>query len=309
MSTIEPCGSGLARDEASRFNINVARYTAIAGKPAATEGLLLHGEILMTQHIAELLMYVAPEPVRQANERWLARILERVDATRLDAGALSLLELWLSPQLLLTQTCGYPLMTALRGRVRVLGRPRYELPDSTGGNHCSLLLTRADNPRRTLPDFRDSRGVINAEDSNSGMNLLRHRLAPLHRDGHFFAQVGISGSHRESLRRLREDLADLAAIDSVTFAYLARHAEEEVAGLRVVARSAFSPTLPFITAATVTDDQAEALRQVLNQTLRELPEVAQVLGLHEVLPASESDYQVVLDYQQEAEALGFGRLR
>jgi ABC-type phosphate/phosphonate transport system substrate-binding protein len=211
--------------------------------------------------------------------------------------------------LLVTQTCGYPLMTALRGRVRIIGRPRYELPDSSAGNHCSLLLSRADDPRRSLPAFQGSRGVINGEDSNSGMNLLRHRLAPLHRNGRFFAGVGISGSHRESLRWLREDKADLAAIDSVTFAYLARHAEEEVAGLRVITRSAFSPTLPFITAATVTDEQAEELLQVMNTTLHELPEVSEVLGLQEVLPASESDYQIVLDYQQEAEALGFGRLR
>jgi ABC-type phosphate/phosphonate transport system substrate-binding protein len=263
----------------------------------------------MTQHHAELLMYVAPEPIRAANERWLSRILDHLGHARLSAEGLSLPELWLSPDLLLTQTCGYPLMTALRGQVRVIGRPRYELPDANGGNHCSLLLSRADDPRRSLPAFRDSRGVINSEDSNSGMNLLRHRLAPLHREGRFFASVGISGSHRESLRWLREDKADLAAIDSVTFAYLARHAEEEVAGLRVVARSAFSPTLPYITAVTVTDEQAEKLRQVMNKTLQELPDVVEILGLPEVLPASESDYQIVLDYQQEAEALGFGRLR
>lgn len=263
----------------------------------------------MTQHLAELLMYVAPEPIRQANEHWLTCIVERLGTVRANAQVLSLMDLWLSPHLLLTQTCGYPLMTALRGQVRVLGRPRYELPDSSGGNHCSLLLSRADNPRRTLPDFLGSRGVINGEDSNSGMNLLRHRLAPLHRDGRFFARVDITGSHRESLRWLREDLADLAAIDSVTYAYLARYAAEEVAGLRVVARSAVSPTLPYITAAEVSDEQAEEIRWVMNQSLSELPDVAEVLGLREVLPASESDYQIVLDYQQQAQALGFGRLR
>jgi ABC-type phosphate/phosphonate transport system substrate-binding protein len=263
----------------------------------------------MTQHLAELLMYVAPEPIRQANERWLALILERLGATRRDAQALSLMDLWLSPHLLLTQTCGYPLMTALRGKVRVLGRPRYELPDSSAGNHCSLLLSRADDQRRNLADFHGSRGVINGEDSNSGMNLLRQRLAPLQRDGRFFAQVGISGSHRESLRWLREDLADLAAIDSVTFAYLARDAAEEVAGLRVVERSAISPTLPYITAAGVSDEQAQEIRRVMNQTLGELPEVAQVLGLREVLAASESDYQILQDFQQQAQALGYGLLR
>lgn len=263
----------------------------------------------MTSHIAELLMYVAPEPIRQANERWLALILERLNSARLEAQNLSLPDIWLSPDLLLTQTCGYPLMTALRGQVRVVGCPRYELPDANGGNHCSLLISRADDARRTLPAFFDSRGVINGEDSNSGMNLLRHRLAPLHREGRFFASVGISGSHRESLRWLRDDLADLAAIDSVTFAYLARHAEEEVTGLRVIARSAFSPTLPYITAVTASDQQLEALRRVMNSALHELPEVAEVLGLQEILPASDGDYQVLLDYRQEAESLGYGRLR
>ncbi|WP_429491083.1 phosphate/phosphite/phosphonate ABC transporter substrate-binding protein [Pseudomonas sp. S30_BP2TU TE3576] len=273
------------------------------------QGTLSYWNILMPQHIAELLMYVAPEPIRQANERWLARILGHLGDSRRNAAGLSLPDLWLSPHLLLTQTCGYPLMTALRGKVRVLGRPRYELSDSSGGNHCSLILGRIDDARRTLADFRGSRGVINSHDSNSGMNLLRHRLAPLQREGQFFVQVGISGSHRESLRWLREGLADLAAIDSVTFACLARYAEEEVAGLRVIARSALSPTLPYITAATVSDQQAEALLQAMNQALCELPDVAEILGLPEVLPASESDYQVVLDYQREAEMLGYGDLR
>ncbi|MFJ2282003.1 phosphate/phosphite/phosphonate ABC transporter substrate-binding protein [Pseudomonas sp. NPDC087803] len=263
----------------------------------------------MTLHHTELLMYNAPEPIRAANERWITRILEHLGHSRLDAASLSLPELWLSPDLLLTQTCGYPLMTLLRGQVRIVGRPRYELPDATAGNHCSLILSRADDARQTLAEFRGSRGVINSDDSNSGMNLLRQRLAPLHRDGQFFAAVGSSGAHRESLRWLREGRADLAAIDSVTYAYLARHAPEEVRGLRVVARSAFSPTLPFVTAATATDEQIEQLRRVMNRALRELPDVAQTLGLPEVLAASESDYRVVLDYQREAEEMGYGRLR
>ncbi|MGE8096401.1 phosphate/phosphite/phosphonate ABC transporter substrate-binding protein [Pseudomonas fluorescens] len=263
----------------------------------------------MISGFAELLMYVAPEPIRQANEQWLARIVERLGATRLSAEGLSLMELWLAPQLLLTQTCGYPLMTALRGQVRVIGRPRYELPDSSAGNHCSLLLTRADDPRRTLPALQGSRAVINGEDSNSGMNLLRHRIAALQRNGQFFSSVAVSGSHRESLRWLRDGRADLAAIDSVTFAYLARHAPQEGEGLRVVARSAFSPTLPYIGVASLTDGQIEHLREVMNQALNELPDVVEILGLHEVLPATESDYQILLDYRQEAEELGFGRLR
>ena len=95
----------------------------------------------------------------------------------------------------------------------------------------------------------------------------------------------------------------------MTFAYLAQYAQAEVEGLRVLARTAFSPTLPYIAAAGTSDEQAEQLRRVMNMSLRELTDVAQILGLQEVLPATESDYQVILDYQQEAEALGYGRLR
>ena len=62
----------------------------------------------MSGGYAELLMYVAPAQVREANEQWLIRILELLQATRRDAGGIELLELFRSPDLLLTQTCGYP---------------------------------------------------------------------------------------------------------------------------------------------------------------------------------------------------------
>ena len=259
----------------------------------------------MSDHYAELLMYVAPEPIQQANQQWLARIFERLDLDRRNADHLDLHGLWLAPELLVTQTCGYPLMTQLRGQVRVIGRPRYELPHSSHGEHCSLLLTRDDNPRTTLAAFYNSRGVINGHDSNSGMNLLRERLAPLQRDGRFFSSVDISGAHRESLRWLRENRADLAAIDSVTYDYLARFAPQEVAGLRVVTRSAPSPTLPYIGPLGLSDEQVTQIRQAMNQTLRDLPQVVETLGVQEVLPASEDDYQVLLSYQQQAASAGY----
>lgn len=259
----------------------------------------------MSDHYAELLMYVAPDPIQQANQQWLTRILERLGLGRRDAAHLDLLGLWLAPELLVTQTCGYPLMTQLRGQVRVIGRPRYELPHSSNGAHCSLLLTRADNPHTDLAQFYNSRGVINGHDSNSGMNLLRERLAPLQQDGRFFSSVGISGAHRESLRWLREDRADLAAIDSVTYDYLARFAPQEVAGLRVVSHSAPSPTLPYIGPHSLSEAQVATIRAAMNLALQDLPHVVETLGLHAVLPASEDDYQVLLGYQQYAARLGY----
>ena len=259
----------------------------------------------MLQGFAELQMYVAPERVPQAQEQWLRRVLARLDVERLDARALELQALWRSSRLLLTQTCGYPLMTQLRGQVQVVGRPLYQLPHSAGGNHCSLLVARADDSRQRLEDFRGGHGLLNSQDSNSGMNLLRHTLAPLQQNGGFFAQVSLTGGHRNSLAWIKAGQGDLAAIDSVTFDYLARDASEEVAGLKVIGRTAAGPCLPYITRLGA---DADRIRGAMNQALLDLPQVAQALAISEVLPASEADYQVLLDYQDQARALGLHSL-
>ncbi|SET83301.1 phosphate/phosphite/phosphonate ABC transporter substrate-binding protein [Pseudomonas graminis] len=255
----------------------------------------------MPQGFAELLMYVAPLRVQQAQEQWLSRVLEILGVQRLDAQDPELKTLWLSPHLLLTQTCGYPLMTELQGKVQVVGRPVYQLPHSDGGNHCSLLVALEDDPRQSLVEFRGSRGLLNSRDSNSGMNLFRHALAPLQQNGKFFADVTLTGGHRNSLAAIKAGDGDLAAIDSVTFDYLARDASEEVAGVKVIARTAEGPCLPYITRLGA---DADAIRAAMNQVLSELPDVAHVLAISEVLPASEADYQVLLDYQLQAASLG-----
>lgn len=255
----------------------------------------------MPQGFAELLMYVAPLRVQQAQEQWLSRVLEILGVQRLDAQDPELKTLWLSPHLLLTQTCGYPLMTELQGKVQVVGRPVYQLPHSDGGNHCSLLVAREDDPRQSLVEFRGSRGLLNSRDSNSGMNLFRHALAPLQQNEAFFADVTLTGGHRNSLAAIKAGDGDLAAIDSVTFDYLARDASEEVAGVKVIARTAEGPCLPYITRLGA---DADAIRAAMNQALRERPDLAHVLAISEVLPASQADYQVLLDYQQQAASLG-----
>ncbi|MFY1667100.1 phosphate/phosphite/phosphonate ABC transporter substrate-binding protein [Pseudomonas sp. Pseu.R1] len=255
----------------------------------------------MAQGFAELMMYVAPERVRQAQEQWLGRVLQLLAVERLDAQGVDLKQLWRSPRLLITQTCGYPLMTQLRGQVQVVGRPVYVLPNSAGGNHCSLIVARADDPRQRLEDFRGSHGLLNSRDSNSGMNLFRHVLAPLQRDGTFFGHVSLTGGHRNSLAAIKAGQGDLAAIDSVTFDYLVRDQSDEVVGIKVIGRTAFGPCLPYITCI---DEGGEVIRLAMNQALTDLPEVAQVLAISEVIPASEADYQVLLDYQHQAEAAG-----
>ncbi len=262
----------------------------------------------MSGRYAELTMYSAPAPVDAANQHWLDRIMQLLKQAREKPQNLDSLALFRAPELVLAQTCGYPLVTQLRDQVRVIGRPRYDLPDSAEGIHCSLIISRANDKREALADFKGSRGVVNDVHSNSGMNLFRHLLAPLHENGRFFSSLGISGAHRQSLRWVKTERADLAAIDSVTYAYLARYAPHEVAGLRVVARTAPSPTLPYITAQTSSHAEAERIRAAMNTALGQLPEVGACLGIKEVLPARPMDYQILLDYEHEAARQGFATL-
>ena len=68
-------------------------------------------------------------------------ILELLQATRRDAGGIELLELFRSPDLLLTQTCGYPLLTQLQGQV-TLSRERPSEEYKAGLESCTEEMER-----------------------------------------------------------------------------------------------------------------------------------------------------------------------
>jgi hypothetical protein len=68
---------------------------------------------------------------------------------------------WTHPELLLAQTCGYPLVTLLQGKVRYLATPCYEAPYCSGPRYCSLIVVRADDPAENLPDLRGRRAAYN----------------------------------------------------------------------------------------------------------------------------------------------------
>ncbi|MDR6956824.1 ABC-type phosphate/phosphonate transport system substrate-binding protein [Pseudomonas brassicacearum] len=253
---------------------------------------------------SDLSMYLAPARVLQAQEAWLQRVLEILGERREQTQIDDPMSHWLSPDLLLSQTCGYPLITSLRGKVRLIGRPSYELAHSSGGDHCGLLLCRADSTVADLAGFQGSHGLINAWDSNSGMNLLRHTLAGISDRG-FFSKLSVTGSHRESLRRLKGYEGDLASIDSVTYDYLARDNSDEIEGLKVLVRSVRSPCLPYITSIRRTAADADSIRSAMNEALIQLPEVSRDLAIKEVLPASEADYECLLEYERRAAHCGF----
>lgn len=220
-----------------------------------------------------------------------------------------LLAHWRHPALLLSQTCGYPLVTLL-ANVQTVGCFHYSAPGCEGRNYRSLLVAREADGGQALADFRGRRVACNSPDSQSGYNVLLKMIAPLSRDGRFFSTVAFSGSHRQSLREVQQGTADIAAIDCVTWALLQRHQPEALAGLTVIAHSPLAPGLPLITSATTPAETLELLREALQQLVSDeryqpLCEALFICGYSDMRRA---DYQPLLAWREEAAARGVVRL-
>lgn len=217
---------------------------------------------------AALPMYDLPE-LRPANEALWGGIARHLRAAGV-AGVPDALTrpddlhaFWRAPDLLLAQTCGYPLTTALTGAVRVVATPLYAADGCAGAWHCSVIVVRRDDPADGLGALHGRVAAINARDSNTGMNLFRAALAPLAEGRPVFARVMETGAHAESLWAVAEGRADAAAIDCVTFAHLRRWRPAWAEAVRVLAETPATPGLPLVTAAATDDATVGALRDAL----------------------------------------------
>lgn len=199
---------------------------------------------------ASLPMYDLPEHRAHTDALW-AGVAEGLRARGIEAPRelsrpADLPADWLRPDLLLSQTCGLPFVRLLRGRVTIVGAADHGLPDCAPGRYRSRILVRADDPGRTLAEFRGRVAAINSEGSQSGAGALRTAVGAFREAGPFFARVVVTGAHAESLRAVAEGRADLAAVDAVTFEMARRHLPF-ARTLRVLASTPETPGLPFVT--------------------------------------------------------------
>ncbi len=184
---------------------------------------------------------------------------------------------WLERDLLLSQACGYPLVTVLKEQVQVVGAFHYSVVGCTGVLQRSQVVVRADDPCTELAGLRGRCVAFNGPDSQSGYNCLRALVAPLAQDGQFFGARVQTGTHLESVKAVRDGKADGAAIDCVSLAGFRRYTPEWVQGLRVLTETAAYPGLPLITAADTDKATLAMLRQALAQLTHDAA-AAEALG-------------------------------
>ena len=259
--------------------------------------------------LASLPMYDADPQAVEAWWRALSRALHAQGvadvAERLD-WPLELDAHWRDPRLLLSQACGYPLVTSLRSSVQVVGAFRYTAPGCAGIEYRSELVARIDDAE-SIEGFRGRVAAVNSLDSHSGCNALRGFVAPLARDGAFFGDHLVSGSHRRSLAAVQSGAADIAAIDCVTLASLRRRDPALLRGLRVVTSTATAPGLPLVTSASTPPDELAALRSALHAACGDpsTADVRDALFIGGFEAVSTDAWQVIEEVRQSAKGLDF----
>jgi len=217
----------------------------------------------------------------------------------------NLLMHWQQPDLLLSQTCGFPLVESLPD-VQLVGTFSYRAPGCDGYRYRSFLLARDEDAKLHLPDFRHRRLAFNSTDSQSGYNSLRALVAPLAQAGKFFSQATATGSHRESLHYVQQNRADLAAIDCVTLALLHRHDPSALSGLVIIGQTAAVPGLPLITSSQTSPEHLSILRQALHEIAHE--PVAKPLLIEEFSEVPRQAYSVITLMKNIAQEFGVREL-
>lgn len=208
---------------------------------------------------------------------------------------------WQRDDLLLSQTCGYPLAISLP-QVQLVGTYHYRVEGCEGPDYSSWLVVRDDEPGERLEDFRGRIAAYNSTDSQSGHNSLRALIAPLAQEGKFFRAAIASGAHYQSIKLIQNRQADIAAVDCVSLELLKRAQPQALAGLKIIGRTASVPGLPLITSRQTPPEQLEILRAGARAMLGEAVSDSLLIGDFSLVPRSA--YQKIAVLEQQAAALG-----
>ena len=261
---------------------------------------------------ASLPMYDLPE-IRVRTDRLWAAIAEEMRGLGMPEVPDTLerpadhRDAWRPPGLLLSQSCGYPVATALRRAVRVVATPHYAATGCDGLRYRSAIVARASSRMTILDDLRGTVCAFSARDSQSGYNALRAAVAPVANGRPFFSATIGTGSHALSIDAVRRERADVCAVDCVTWALLSRYRPPSLSGLVVLAHTEPAPGLPFVTAGCCSDAAVETIRDALDRAFSrpDLAETRAALLLGGVSASSLETYEPLLEMERAAVALGY----
>lgn len=211
--------------------------------------------------LASMPMYARPELDGAFARLWTA-IAEALRARGIAAPdtlatVTDLMAHWREPALLFSQTCGMPYRLFLHDTVTLIGTPDFGVAGCPPGHYHSVFVVRRDDGERQLEDFAGRRFAFNEPTSQSGYAAPLNHASAL---GFGFSDRIQSHAHGRSARMVAEGIADIAAIDAVSWRHIERF-DAFAETLAVIATTAPStPGLPYITAQK---DHAAALSETV----------------------------------------------
>lgn len=162
---------------------------------------------------------------------------------------------WLSPALLLSQTCGLPFRAKLYGLVQLVATPDNQIPNCASGHYHSVILAH----KGSAADL-------------AANNFILAYNNPLSQ----------TGGHAASAEALIDGKADIAAIDTLTWKFLLRDSDR-MSQLTILTTTPKTPTLPYFIGLT---QDIGSLRKNLNQAILSLDQKdhknLQIFGLVDI---------------------------
>ena len=135
--------------------------------------------------IASLGMYDRAETA-QANDNLWGLIRDRLRAEghqapdTLTRGSGAYWPAWEAPDLVFSQTCGFPYRARLHGTVTLIGTPDYGVAECPPGHYCSVFVARTDDDRGPLSAYSGAAFAFNDDLSQSGWAAVKKwRLLPM----------------------------------------------------------------------------------------------------------------------------------
>ena len=266
--------------------------------------------------VASMPMYDMPETRAALDSLWrgLARNL-RAEGVREVPDAIvhgrPLRSLWDDSRLLFSQCCGYDIVNRYAGTLVAIATPHYAAPGYRDAQYASAIVVRESCGADDIAEMRGTVCAVNGFESHSGMNALRALVAPASHSGRFFSAVEVTGTHAASIAMVRERSADVAAIDCVSHALLARYRGKALDGTRVLGRSEPAPAVPYATRAEIGPDVLARMRAAITRTFtdRDLAVAREALLLADVKVLPDTAYRRISEMQTLAAQRGYPALR
>lgn len=214
--------------------------------------------------------------------------------------------LWSDDELLISQCCGYNIVHRYKDHLQVLATPWFNAPGCFEGNYASTIVVHENSLHRDVVDMLGTVVVINGPESHSGMNALFSLVAPYSRDGRFFAEVKISGSHAQSLSALEKGDADVASVDCVTYELLRRYRPAAIGGTRALGLTYTTPAPPYVTRANVSTDTEARMKNAQLATFADatLSDVRRTLLLADIeISSAEVYHRITTEFLHELRAV------